>query len=173
MESKQPEKETLNKTRKIRPTKGLSLKRRLFRKCQRVCGNKTKRGKRAFKSMLSSPNPSFLIFLSMAAFCFMCYLLGLDPSLIPFTLLFMVLITLCLLEDKQRNLVLQSVVPKWVLNVCSCIWDTFSRKKQTVNIKNEVRNITDDHSNSNDDIEDMHLKHMYLDTMTTDTIKSK
>lgn len=167
MESK-PEKETLSKTRKIRPTKGLSLKRRLFRKCQRVCGNKSKRGKRAFKSMLTSPNPSFLIFLSMGAFCFMCYLLGLDPSLIPFTLLFMVLITLCLLDDKQRTLVLQSVMPKFVLNWCSCLWDTLSRKKQVAKPKKEIHNITDDHN----DIEDMHLKQMYLDTMT-ETIKSK
>jgi hypothetical protein len=160
METK-PEKETVSKTRKIRPGKSISsLKRRLFRKCQRVCGNKAKKGKRAFKSMLSIPHPSSLIIVSMGAFCLMCYLLGLDPSLIPFTLLFMILVTLFLLDDNQRNFLMKSIVPGFVMNFCLYIYNIFSSKK-TVDKPNKSRNNIDNNDNNN--LEDMNLNQTSLD----------
>lgn len=159
METK-PEKQTLTKIRKTRSGKGLSLKRRLFRKCQRVCGNKSKRGKRTFKSMLSSPKMSSLIILSMGAFCFMCYLLGLDPTLIPITLVFMILVTLSLLEGNQRSVVVQSMIPDFIINFCLYVMNIFSSKKTNAKSNSNITNIA-----SNNNIEDIHYNENNLDNL--------
>ena len=102
------------------------LKRRLFA-TRRMTKNHFRKGLRIPKIKFKFPKPSLpgggaLFLLAIFIFSFMCYLLGVDPTYIPFTLVFTFVMTMILLEEKQRDLLIEKIFPQFAINFFRWIW---------------------------------------------------
>ena len=73
----------------------------------------------------------------------MCYLLGVDPTYIPFTLVFTFVMTMILLEEKQRDLLIEKIFPQFAINFFRWIW-AFVSSPTKKKIESEFDNVNED-----------------------------
>lgn len=161
----------VSKTKRKEPPS--QKKRRTFKKIKRRLIATRRMAKSHFRRgmpKLKFPKPSLpasgsLFLLALFVFSFMCYLLGVDPSLIPFTLVFTIVISMILLEEKQRDMVIEKVFPQTAVNFFRWIWACISCPKKKneedsyskIEISNEdegpYQNIQMQHQIINDELE--------------------
>lgn len=137
------------------------IRRRLFASRRRT-KNHMRKNKIKF-GRASIPDSSVLFFLSLMIFSFMCYLLGIDPSLIPFTLVFTLVVTMFFLEEKQRDLLIEKIFPSSAINFFRWVWafvSSSSDKKNNPNINNNYNNIED--ISHEDPYQKIHIQHQII-----------
>ena len=137
------------------------IRRRLFA-TRRLAKNHMRKPKIKF-GRASLPDSSVLFFLSLVVFSFMCYLLGIDPSLIPFTLVFTLVVSMIFLEEKQRDLLIDKIFPSSAINFFRWVWafvSSSSDKKNSPNIKKNYNHI--EYISNEDPYQTIQIQHQII-----------